>query len=150
MTLWKTYNINPDTIDRHFVGLDSIMKKMAEGAAFVANTAMSNFPPYNIKKIEDNKYLIEMAVAGFGKQDLEITLEDNKLLIKGNTSTSTEDKEKAQYLYQGIAARPFTRAFTLADNVEINNAELINGMLRVWLDCLIPQPNIKKIDVTEK
>lgn len=150
MTLWKTYNINPDTMGRHFVGLDSIMKKMAEGAEFVANTAISNFPPYNIKKIEDNKYLIEMAVAGFGKQDLEITLEDNKLLIKGNTSSSTEDKEKTQYLYQGIAARPFTRAFTLADNVEINNAELINGMLRVWLDCLVEKPNIKKIDVTEK
>ena len=150
MTLWKTYNLDTTNIDRYFVGLDGMMKKMADGAAFIANTAMSNFPPYNIKKVEDNKYVIEMAVAGFGRQDLEITLEDNKLLIKGNTSLDTEDKNKEQYLYHGIAARNFTRAFTLADNVEINNAELINGMLRVWLDCLVPQPNVKKIQVVEK
>lgn len=150
MTLWKTYNLDTTNIDRYFVGLDGMMKKMADGAAFIANTAMSNFPPYNIKKVEDNKYVIEMAVAGFGRQDLEITLEDNKLLIKGNTALDTEDKNKEQYLYHGIAARNFTRAFTLADNVEINNAELINGMLRVWLDCLVPQPNVKKIQVVEK
>ena len=146
----KTYNFNTNNLDRYIVGLDNVMKKMAEGASIMANTALTSFPPYNIKKIEDNKYVIEMAVAGFGKQDLEITLEDSKLLIKGNTTSSTEDTEKSQYLYQGIAARPFTRAFTLADNVEINNAELINGMLRVWLDCLVPQPNVKKIDVIEK
>jgi len=150
MTSFKTYNFDTSNLDRYIVGLDNVMKKMADGAALAANTALSNFPPYNIKKIEDNKYLIEMAVAGFGKQDLELTLENNKLLIKGNTTASTDDKEKSQYLYQGIAARPFTRAFTLADNVEINNAELINGMLRVWLDCLVPQPNVKKIDVIEK
>jgi molecular chaperone IbpA len=111
---------------------------------------MSNFPPYNIKKIQDNKYVIEMAVAGFGKQDLEITLEDNKLLIKGNTSLNTKDKEGTQYLYQGIAARNFARAFTLADNVEIQNAELINGMLRVWLDTITQKPNVKNIEVVEK
>lgn len=150
MTLWKNYNFDTANIDRYFVGIDGMMKKMADGAAFIANTAMSNFPPYNIKKVEDNKYVIEMAVAGFGRQDLEITLEDNKLLIKGNTALDTEDKNKEQYLYHGIAARNFTRAFTLADNVEINNAELINGMLRVWLDCLVPQPNVKKIQVVEK
>jgi molecular chaperone IbpA len=150
MTLWKNYNLDTSNIDRYFVGLDGMMKKMVDGAAFVANTAMTNFPPYNIKKVEDNKYVIEMAVAGFGRQDLEITLEDNKLLISGNTSTDTENKDKSQYLYHGIAARNFARAFTLADNVEINNAELINGMLRVWLDCLVPQPNVKKINVVEK
>ncbi|MBO8910696.1 Hsp20 family protein, partial [Staphylococcus aureus] len=88
-TLWKNYNLDTSNIDRYFVGLDGMMKKMVDGAAFVANTAMTNFPPYNIKKVEDNKYVIEMAVAGFGRQDLEITLEDNKLLISGNTSTDT-------------------------------------------------------------
>jgi molecular chaperone IbpA len=150
MTLWKTYNFDTSNIDRYFVGVDTMMKKMVDGAAFVANTAMSNFPPYNIKKIQDNKYVIEMAVAGFGKQDLEITLEDNKLLIKGNTSLNTKDKEGTQYLYQGIAARNFARAFTLADNVEIQNAELINGMLRVWLDTITQKPNVKNIEVVEK
>ena len=148
MTLWKNYNLDTSNIDRYFVGLDGMMKKMVDGAAFVANTAMTNFPPYNIKKVEDNKYVIEMAVAGFGRHDLEITLEDNKLLISGNTSTDTENKDKSQYLYHGIAARNFTRAFTLADNVEINNAELIHGMLIVHLNNNIPDSKkTKKITI---
>ena len=151
MTHWKTYNLDTSNMDRYFVGADQIFKKMAEGAAFIANTAMSNFPPYNLKKVDDNKYVIEMAVAGFSKQDIEITLEDNKLLIKGNTAVNTEEKsEKTEYLYQGIAGRNFTRAFTVADHVEIQNAELVNGMLKIFLDHMIPQPNVKKIEVKEK
>ena len=148
MTLWKTYNFDTSNMDRYFVGADKIMKQMAEGAAFIANTAMSNFPPYNIKKVEDNKYVIEMAVAGFGRQDIEITLEENKLLIKGNTKVDSEETDKSQYLYQGIAARNFTRAFTIADNVEIKDAELINGMLKVWLDHMVPEKKVKKIEIT--
>lgn len=150
MTLWKTYNFDASNMDRYFVGADKIMKQMAEGAAFIANTAMSNFPPYNIKKVEDNKYVIEMAVAGFGRQDIEITLEENKLLIKGNTKVDSEETDKSQYLYQGIAARNFTRAFTIADNVEIKDAELINGMLKVWLDHMVPEKKVKKIEVVDK
>ncbi len=148
MTLWKTYNFDTSNMDRYFVGADQIFKKMADGAAFFANTAISTFPPYNLKKIDDNKYVIEMAVAGFSKQDIEITLEDNKLLIKGNTVVNTEEKsDKTEYLYQGIAGRNFTRAFTVADNVEIQSAELINGMLRIWMDHLVSQSNVKKIEV---
>lgn len=150
MTLWKTYNFDTSNMDRYFVGADKLLKQMADGAAFIANTAMSNFPPYNLKKVEDNKYVIEMAVAGFGRQDIEITLEDNKLLIKGNTQVDSDDEKKPEYLYQGIAARNFTRAFTIADNVEIKNAELINGMLRVWLDHMVPEKTVKKIEVVEK
>ncbi len=148
MTLWKTYNFDTSNMDRYFVGADQIFKKMADGAAFFANTAISTFPPYNLKKIDDNKYVIEMAVAGFSKQDIEITLEDNKLLIKGNTVVNTEEKsDKTEYLYQGIAGRNFTRAFTVADNVEIQSAELINGMLRIWMDHLVSQSIVKKIEV---
>lgn len=152
---WTTYNpaalLSAPNLDRYFVGADQILKKMVEGAAFVANTAMSSFPPYNLKKVDDNKYVIEMAVAGFSKQDIEITLEDNKLLIKGVTSVSTnEEPEKSEYLYKGIAARDFTRAFTVADSVEINNAELVNGMLKIWLEHMIAQPNVKKIAITDK
>lgn len=147
MTLWNTYNFDTNNLDRYFVGLDGVMKKMAEGAAFVANTAMSNFPPYNIKKVEDDKYVIEMAVAGFGRQDIEITLEDNKLLIKGSASTETDNKP--QFLYQGIAARNFTRAFTLADNVEIKDAELLNGMLKIFLDHAVTNKAAKKINIKE-
>jgi molecular chaperone IbpA len=149
MTLWNTYKFDTANMHKHFVGADKLMQQMADGAAFIANTAMSNFPPYNLKKVEENKYVIEMAVAGFGRQDIEITMEDNKLLIKGNTKVDTEETDKDKYLYQGIAARNFTRAFTIADNVEIDNAELINGMLKLYLNHLVPEKKVKKIEVNE-
>jgi molecular chaperone IbpA len=108
---------------------------------------MTNFPPYNIKKAKENKYVIEMAVAGFGKQDIEITLEKNKLIIKGNTKA---DADESSYVFKGIADRGFTRHFTLADNVVIDNAQLLNGMLKVWLDHVIPESQKpKKIDIAD-
>ena len=88
-----------------------------------------------------------MAVAGFGKQDIEITLEKNKLIIKGNTKT---DADESSYVFKGIADRGFTRHFTLADNVVIDNAQLLNGMLKVWLDHVIPESQKpKKIDIVD-
>lgn len=105
------------------------------------------YPPYNVKKISDNTYVIEMAVAGFGKQDIEITLEENMLKIDGSVKRDAEDEKN--YLFKGIAERPFSRTFTLADTVEIKNAELINGMLRVWLDNLVPEKKTRKVDITE-
>lgn len=104
------------------------------------------YPPYNIKKTGDNTYVIEMAVAGFGKQDIEITLEDNTLKINGNVKGEADDKN---YLFKGIAERPFARVFTLADTVEIKNAELINGMLRVFLDNVVPEKKARKVDISE-
>ena len=106
------------------------------------------YPPYNIKQVKENKYVIEMAVAGFAKQDIEITLEGNKLVIKGNT----EDSEAPEnFLFKGIANRNFTREFQLADKVEIENAELVNGMLKIGLANMVKlQDNIKKIPLIYK
>lgn len=151
MTFWKTYNVDTSNFDRFFVGADEIAKNLAENAAWLANNAASSYPPFNLKKIEDNKYVIEMAVAGFSKQDIELTLEDNKLLIKGSTSTDTKGDETTAYLHKGIADRGFSRQFTLADNVEIHNAHLINGMLKVFLEHVIPESKKpKKIDIAEQ
>ena len=115
--------------------------------------AIPSYPPYNIKKVSENKYVIELAVAGFGKQDLEMELNEGVLSIKGRTSldTLTKDGVDQTYLYKGIADRAFTRQFTLADTVEIKNAELINGMLKVWLENIIPEhKKPKKIDIEDK
>jgi molecular chaperone IbpA len=144
---WKIYNINTSNFDRYFVGADHMAKRLAE----LANTAMTGtFPPYNIKKVEDNKYVIEMAVAGFSKQDIELTLEENTLLIKGNLAANTTAEDSTAYVYKGIADRAFTRKFTLADNVEIQNAELLNGMLKVWLEHIIPESKKpKKININD-
>jgi len=104
------------------------------------------YPPYNIKKLDNDHYVIEMAVAGFGKQDIAITLEENTLKIDGNVKHDGTEKD---YIFKGIADRAFSRAFTIADTVEIKNAELVNGMLRVWLNNLIPEKKIKKVEITE-
>jgi molecular chaperone IbpA len=106
------------------------------------------YPPYNIKQIKDNKYVIEMAVAGFAKQDIEITLEGNKLVVKG--SAQDEDAPDS-FVFKGISSRPFTREFTLADKVEIENAELVNGMLKIGLANMVKvQDAIKKIPLKSK
>lgn len=150
MTFWKTYNVDTSNFDRFFVGADAIAKNLTDNAAWLANNATASYPPFNLKKVEDNKYVIEMAVAGFARQDIELTLEDNKLVINGKTAADTSGKELGDYLHKGIADRTFTRQFTLADNVEIQNANLINGMLKIWLEHVIPESKKpKKIDIED-
>lgn len=150
MTFWKTYNVDSTNFDKFFVGSDKIAKALADNAAWLANNATASYPPFNLKKVEENKYVIEMAVAGFSKHDIELTLEDNKLLIKGGTSVDTKSEGNEAYLHKGIADRGFTRQFTLADNVEIHNANLVNGMLKIWLEHVIPESKKpKKIDITD-
>lgn len=147
--LWKTYQFDTSNFDRFFVGADQLAKTLKKNAEWLANTSVNGtFPPFNLKKVDDNKYVIEMAVAGFAKQDIELILEDNRLVIKGETKT--DESEAAEYLHRGIAGRNFTRTFTLADNVTIDNAELINGMLKVWMEHIIPESKKpKKIDIKD-
>ena len=142
--------------NKFLIGFDPLVKRMVEMTEqSIKNT--SNWPPYNIKKVDENKYIIEMAVAGFGKQDLELELADNKLIIKGNVHSGEPAEEDSQgtwtfpqMLYQGLAMRPFTRTFTLADNVEIRNADMINGILRIVLEAIIPEhKKPKKIEIND-
>jgi len=139
--------------DKFFVGSDKFLARIQETADLVANSAATaGYPPFNLKKTDDNVYVIEMAVAGFGKQDIELTLEDNKLKIAGHTSIDTlsEDGISQQFLHKGISDRPFQRTFSLADNVVVNNAQMINGLLKIWLEHIIPEDKKpKKIDIEE-
>ncbi len=143
--------------DRFFVGFDPMIKRLSETAEQSLKLAQ-NYPPYNIKKIDENKYVIEMAVAGFGKQDLEIEIADDKLIIKGSNihqgepaaQDSNGDWTWPAILYQGLAMRPFTRTFNLADNVEIRNATLLNGILKIALEAIIPEhKKPKKIHIED-
>ena len=102
-----------------------------------------SYPPYNIRQVKDNKYVIEMAVAGFGKSDVEITLDGNKLVVSGNAA-----EEEDNFIHKGIANRNFKHTFKLADKVEIDNAEMVNGMLKIWLQNMVEvQDAIKKISI---
>lgn len=128
-----------------YVGLDRLVKSIEQIAV---NT--TKYPPYNISKLDDNKYLIEIAVAGFGKQDIEIELQEDVLTITGKSKGDTEADSNLHYLYRGIAARDFSRQFTLADTIQIKNAQLLNGMLRIWLENVIPDhKKPRKIEITE-
>jgi molecular chaperone IbpA len=142
-----------DKFNKFFIGADKFADRMAETVQLLANTATNGtYPPFNLKKTDDNVYVIEMAVAGFGKNDLEMTLQDNQLLISGKTTidTLTEDGVNQTFLHKGISDRPFSRSFTLADNVVVNNAALVNGLLKIWLEHIIPEDKKpKKIDITE-
>lgn len=137
-------NLFSKDLDKFFVGYDQVFDRLREFHD-TATKNIPNYPPYNIKKTDDDKYVIEMAVAGFGKQDIEIETEGDKLVIKGNSETDTE--ETANTLYQGLALRPFTRMFTLSDQVEVRNAEMINGLLRITLERLIPESQRKQIEI---
>ena len=132
--------------DPFSIGFNDVFNELESMSRAVAKAA--TYPPYNIKQVKDNKYVIEMAVAGFAQSDIEITLEGNKLVIKGNT----EDSEPSEnFLHKGIANRNFTREFKLADKIEIENAELVNGMLRIGLANMVKlQDNIKKIPLVYK
>lgn len=137
-------NLFSKDLDKFFVGYDQVFDRLREFHD-TATKNIPNYPPYNIKKTDDDKYVIEMAVAGFGKQDIEIETEGDKLVIKGNSETDSE--ETANTLYQGLALRPFTRMFTLSDQVEVRNAEMINGLLRITLERLIPESQRKQIEI---
>jgi molecular chaperone IbpA len=136
--------------EKFLVGKDQFTEQYTRMAK-QASEAVKNYPPYNIKKVDDNKYVIEMAVAGFGKQDIELTIADGVLTINGKLETIdqlTADGIKQTFLHKGIADRGFTRKFTLADNVEVRNADLFNGMLKVWLEAIIPESKKPKtIDI---
>ena len=121
--------------DRHFDRLWDYASHQAES---------TGYPPYNIQRTDDYKYEIEMALAGFDKKDLEIKFEDGCLTVK-----SVKDKDKGvtdEYtVYKGISQRNFTRKFTLADDIVVNDAKLVNGMLTIYLERIIPEEKKPKM-----
>lgn len=151
MTSFPTLaNYGIKDLDKFFVGFDETFNRLAKFHDDVTKH-IPNYPPYNIKKVDDNKYVIELAVAGFSKQELELELADGVLTVKGqsNLDSLVEDGVNQTFLYKGISDRAFTRKFTLADTVEIKNAEYLNGMLKVFLERIIPEhKKPKKIEIS--
>jgi molecular chaperone IbpA len=133
--------------DRFFIGFDDQINRIAKMHDDLTKN-IPNYPPYNIKKTGDNTYVIELAVAGFAKQDIEIELADGKMLIKGNIQ-SHEDEEN--FLFKGIAGRNFIRTFALDEQVEVKDAAMLNGMLKIFLERIIPEhKKPKKIEVKDE
>jgi len=136
-----------DQFNKYFLGFDDMFERLQDFGVSVQHEVAKNWPPFNIVKNKENSYTIEMAVAGFGSNDINVEMGDGTLTITGKMQ-STDEKDTGNYLFKGIAERSFTRKFSLADTVEVKNAELVNGMLKVYLDNLVPMAKaIKKIPI---
>ena len=111
------------------------------------NTLMggtSSYPPYNIKQTGEHNYEIEMAVAGFKKEELRVELNNNQLIIEGVKEDRSESNE-ANYVYKGIASRHFRQSFALADHVKVNGSELKDGILKIDLERDLPEEKRPRI-----
>ena len=131
-------------VEKFFIGFEDQFDRISRMHGDLTKN-IPNYPPYNIKKTGDNTYVIELAVAGFSKDDIEIELNDGKMVIKGNASSESNDQD---YLFKGIGMRPFTRTFAIDDHIEIRSADLQNGMLQVNLERIVPEhKKPKKIQI---
>ena len=102
-------------------------------------TMQSNYPPYNIRKTGKDNYSIEVALAGFNKNDVEVEFEDNLLTVKTKQiSKSENNNEDGEVIHRGISQRQFARSFTIADDVKVNGAELKDGLLTVACERILP------------
>ena len=123
--------LNLSPMFRTAIGFDRLAR-LADSAA----AADTSYPPYNIEKTGEEAYRLTMAVAGFGPEDIEITVKDNTLIVAGRVS---QDSEQAEILYRGIAGRAFERRFVLADHIVVDGADLKNGLLHVGLKRVVPE-----------
>lgn len=124
------------------VGFDPIFdrfERMFEDDFFNAPTFNSNYPPYNIVKTGDYTYNIELALAGFGKKDIDVTYENSMVTVKSIQEAKSDDKETDGVIHRGISKRQFTKSFSIADDVEVKGAELKDGLLSISLERIIPE-----------
>ena len=128
-------SIDLSPLYRSSIGFDGLASLIDN--ALTSESSAGGYPPYNIEILDENRYAITVAVAGFAQDELDIQVEKGVLTVRGNKAD--KDKEKRDFLYQGIANRTFERKFNLADYVEVTNADLVNGLLTISLVKEIPE-----------
>ena len=109
------------------------------------SSSINHYPPYNIRKVNDTDYVIELAVAGFGKKDIEVKSQENTLTIKSKDKKEEVLDKDEDILHRGISQRSFTRSFTVAEDVVVKGADLKDGLLSVKLERIIPDEKKPKI-----
>ena len=120
------------------VGFDSIFEefdRMLEST----ERYNSNYPPYNICKLSDNDYKIEVALAGYSRDDIEIELKDNTLSVRNKTKEKVVNDESNGVIHKGISTRQFERSFTISEDIKVKNADLKNGLLNIDLERIVPE-----------
>ncbi|WP_419728761.1 Hsp20 family protein [Lichenicola sp.] len=125
-----TYDFSP--LFRTAIGFDRLARQVDR--ATQAASAPS-YPPYNIERSGDDSYVLTMAVAGFGPEDIELVVQDNTLVVSGRVG----EQDGRELLYRGIAARAFERRFVLADHIQVEQADIANGLLQIGVKRVVPE-----------
>ena len=120
------------------VGFDSIFEefdRMLEST----ERYNSNYPPYNIRRVNENDYKIEVALAGYSRDDIELELKENTLTVRNKQKAKVVNEEGNGVIHKGISTRQFERSFTISEDIKVKNAELINGLLNIDLERIVPE-----------
>lgn len=132
-------------LNRALIGFDTLFDQMERR---FSNSVSNNYPPHNILKTGENQYEIQLAVTGFDKTEISVTVEDNVLIVKGESMTT--DYAPEQYIHRGLATRDFVKEFPLAEHIEVVGAETKNGMLTIKLIRNVPESaKPKVIDIVD-
>ena len=135
---------NLEALSRALIGFDT----MFINRKYANSPATTNYPPHNVIQAEDNEYIIQVAVTGFGKKEIHVTVEDEILIIRGESNTIGYDE--TQYIHHGLASRDFVKEFPLAEHMEVTGASIENGLLTVTIVRNIPETAKPKIvDIVE-
>ena len=135
----KDLNAVVDAVERYSVGLDDVFYRLH---SYGMGTANESYPPYNLVKESEVKWRIELALAGWGKDEVEVSTESNVLLVRSKTA---KPKGEEEYLHRGVSTRNFARGFNLSDDVEIGKVKFNNGMLVIELRKIIPDHQKLKV-----
>ena len=128
------------------IGFDDMFDQFESMLGNGSMTMQSNYPPYNIRKTGNDKYSIEVALAGFNKKDVEVEFEDNLLTVRTKQVDKTQEKNNdGEIIHKGISQRQFARSFTIADDVKVNGAELKDGLLTIACERIVPEYKKKKL-----
>jgi molecular chaperone IbpA len=131
-------------IHRQTIGFDRMFEEL--NRSFASSRGSDNYPPHNVVKLDDTHYVIEVAVAGFAEDEIDVELKENVLTVKGEQEKKDTEIE---YLHKGISTRNFTRTFPLAEHIEVRGATVRNGILAVALEQIVPEEHKpKKIQIT--
>ena len=126
------------------IGFDDMFDQF-ESMLGNGGTVQNNYPPYNIRKAGKDKYAIEVAVAGFNKDDVEVEFEDKLLTVKTKKINKSVEENSDEIIHRGISQRSFSRSFTIADDVKVSGAELKDGLLTINCEKIVPEQKKKKL-----
>ena len=133
-------NYNKNRFSPFAVGFDELFERLFE----MDTTSSTSYPPYNIIKTDECNYIIEMAVAGFNKDQIEVELSDGELTVRSKTRDQKLDDSK-KMIHHGISFRSFSRKFTLSEEIRVKNADLKDGMLSIRLEKIVPEHKKPKL-----